>query len=200
MSDKTQHKTVLGADCRITGELALDNDAVIMGQFKGTLRVRGVLELTESSFVSGMVIAGALRLAGNAEADVVAEHGVEMLSGASLTGQLFTSHLNIVEGATFQGQVCVGPNAVEAAGKVLRDQDTQLNDDEPAARATENPSLALQSEEEEIPTAAEEEDSDVTTLPSSIDSILRRRRAKVLSPAGHRVTAAPKGNPQAKAS
>ena len=119
MAEATRNKTVLGPDCRISGELALDNDAVIMGQFKGTLRVSGMLELTDSSEVAGTIIVGTLRLAGHAEADVVAEEAVELLPGAELSGQLYTSRLNVTEGAIFQGDVCVGPKAIQAASEAL---------------------------------------------------------------------------------
>jgi len=203
MSDQTHHKTVLGADCRITGELSLDNDAVIMGQFKGTLRVRGLLELTESSHIAGTVVAGAVRLAGNAEADVVAEHGVEMLATASLSGQLFTSHLSVTEGAVFQGQVFVGPNALAAAERVLTDINLPAADeavqDEPAAPAQR--AAALNLADDQAAEEAEEAATPVNTMPTSLDTILRRRRPKTLSAAQpHRVAVGPKSTPQARAS
>lgn len=193
MSDKTQHKTVLGADCRITGELALDNDAVIMGQFKGTLRVRGMLELTDSAHVSGTVIAGAVRVAGNVEADVVAEQGIELLAGASLTGQLFTTHLNIVDGAVFQGSVCVGSHAIAAAEELI----ARAGEAQTAAEAGAA-TLALPSDDDE----ADQDETDaarpVSTVSNSIDAILKRRRPRPLTTGG-RLTAGG-GVSQAKAS
>ncbi|MCC7409074.1 MAG: polymer-forming cytoskeletal protein [Phycisphaeraceae bacterium] len=205
MSDQTHHKTVLGADCRITGELSLDNDAVIMGQFKGTLRVRGLLELTESSHIAGTVVAGAVRLAGNAEADVVAEHGVEMLATASLSGQLFTSHLSVAEGAVFQGQVFVGPNALAAAERVLTDINLPASDDEAADQdeqeAPAQRAAALNLADDEAAEEAEEAATPVNTMPTSLDTILRRRRPKTLSASQpHRVAVGPKSTPQARAS
>ena len=119
MSESMKNKTVLGPDCRISGELSLDNDAVIMGQFKGTLRVSGTLELADSADVSGTIIVGQLRLSGRADADVIAENGIELLPGAQLSGQIFTSMLNVVEGASFQGDVSIGPKALEAASELL---------------------------------------------------------------------------------
>ncbi len=170
MSDARTSKTVLGPDCRISGELALDNDALIMGEFTGTLRVSGTLELSESSQVSGMIIAGALRLAGHAEADVVAEDAVELLPGAQLVGQLYTSRLNVVEGATFQGDVCVGPKAIQAAKEALNQGDNSQAFSSPA------PSMSQSHHEEE-----QEDESPVTTMPGSVNQILQRRRPKVIS-------------------
>lgn len=174
MGEATRNKTVLGPDCKISGELTLDNDAVIMGQFTGTLRVTGMLELTESSQISGTIIAGTLRMAGKAEADVVAEQGCELMAGAQLLGQLYTSHLNIIEGAVFQGDVCVGPQAIEAASEALG-QEESTEGEGPSASMF---STMMSSAEDEI-----EEDVDepeVTTKSESVNSVLERRRAKVL--------------------
>lgn len=121
MNGKDSPQTVLGPDCRIKGEMALEGDGTIHGQFEGTLRAGGVLELGESSQVSGTVIAGAARLGGHADADVIAEHGVELLAGSELSGRLFTNRLSIVDGASFAGEVVVGPKAMDAAQEVLRD-------------------------------------------------------------------------------
>ncbi|MEM6503978.1 MAG: polymer-forming cytoskeletal protein [Planctomycetota bacterium] len=168
MGEGTRNKTVLGPDCKISGELTLDNDAVIMGQFTGTLRVTGMLELTESSQINGTIIAGTLRMAGKAEADVVAEAGCELLPGAQLLGQLYTSHLNVIEGAVFQGDVCVGPKAIAAASEALG-QEEEIEEEE-----TYTTSMLSQPEE------PAEEEQEVTTMPGSVNAVLQRRRAKVL--------------------
>jgi cytoskeletal protein CcmA (bactofilin family) len=121
MSGKDSQQTVLGPDCRIKGEMTLEGDGTIHGQFEGTLRAGGVLELGESSQISGTVIAGAARLGGHADADIIAEHGVELLAGTQLSGRLFTNRLSIVDGASFAGEVVVGPKAMDAAQEVMRD-------------------------------------------------------------------------------
>ena len=174
MGEPTRNKTVLGPDCKISGELTLDNDAVIMGQFTGTLRVTGMLELTESSLINGTIIAGTLRMAGKAEADVVAEHGCELLPGAQLLGQLYTSHLNVIEGAVFQGDVCVGPKAIAAATEALGEHG-EYEEEEQEEQHYGSSMMMSRSEE-----PAEQEDQEVTTMPGSVNAVLQRRRAKVL--------------------
>jgi len=164
MSDHTpKNKTVLGPDCRISGELALDNDAVIMGQFKGVLRVSGMLELTDSARVSGTIIVGTLSLAGQVDADVISEGGVELLPGAVLKGNLYTTQLNVVEGATFEGDIVVGANAMAAAEPILR----QIEDVQPQ----EAPAASYSKPEPTIQT-------------NGANSILQRRRTRVLTAAG----------------
>jgi cytoskeletal protein CcmA (bactofilin family) len=189
MTEKTNHKTVLGADCRITGELSLDNDAVIMGHFNGTLRVSGVLELTDSAKVSGTIIAGALRLAGSVEGDVVAEHGAELLAGAQFNGQLYTTRLSVIEGAVFQGDVCVGPKAMQAAGSLLQqaEQAVGLEQDQLHLHTEAHEATGDLQDDAAWDEAQEEEAQDqpmaepaapVRTVSSSLNSILERRRAK----------------------
>lgn len=176
MGEGTRNKTVLGPDCKISGELTLDNDAVIMGQFTGTLRVTGMLELTESSQINGTIIAGTLRMAGKAEADVVAEHGCELMPGAQLLGQLYTSHLNVIEGAVFQGDVCVGPKAIAAATEALGQE--QGYEEEEIEQPSYSSSMMMSQHEE--PEQDEEQEQEVTTMPGSVNAVLQRRRAKVL--------------------
>jgi len=139
-----------------------------MGQFTGTLRVSGTLELSETSVIQGTIIAGMLRLAGKAEADVVAEHGCELLPGAQLLGQLYTSHLNVIEGAVFQGDVCVGPKAIQAATEALGHGEQEETYEQPAMSS-------MMGDDDE-----QEDDSDVTTMPNSVNAALQRRRAKVV--------------------
>jgi len=215
MSDN-KHKTVLGTDCRLNGELALDSDAVIMGQFKGTLRVNGALEISESARVAGGIVAGAVKLAGTveaemlrvngvleitntakvsgtiiagmvrvagiAEADVVAEHGIELLPGAQLTGQIYTTTLQIAEGAAFQGEVCVGPKAIQAAGAILRQ--AQESGEGPDMME-EEPAPAMEPAPMQQPQVQQPADqSNIRIGSSSLNSMLQRRRAKVLAGAG----------------
>jgi len=168
MSDQgTKNKTVLGPDCRISGELALDNDAVIMGQFKGTLRVTGMLELTDSARVAGTVVAGTLSISGEVEADIVAEGGVELLPGAVLRGHVYTSQINVVEGATFEGDICVGAKAMEAAGPLLRQ--IEEAEGQPIQQSA---------------TYTEAADEPAIQTNAGVNSILQRRRSRVLTTNG----------------
>lgn len=198
MSEQRTSKTVLGADCRITGEISLDSDALILGQFKGTLRVSGVLEIADSAHVVGTIVAGALRVAGRIEANVVAEHGVELLAGAQLSGQLFATTLSVVEGAVLESEVCVGPKAVQSAGAILRQieeassNDPGSNDREQTREEIASPQASWQNDAQQVDESAEiqeeqlEEEPEpivapVRTIPSTLNSMLSRRRAKVLT-------------------
>lgn len=179
----SNNKTVLGPDCKISGELSLDSDAVIMGQFKGTLRISGMLELTDSAKVGGTIIAGMLRTSGLANADIAAEGGVELLPGAKVEGQIYTTQLSIVEGATFQGDVCIGPNAMQAAGAALQTETTI----EAPSNGFGNGSASHgrdHDDHESLDLDDSHEDSPIKTVSSNVSSILQRRRTKVLTAPG----------------
>ena len=120
MSEEGQQGSVLGPGCKATGQMFMDGDATIMGQFDGTIRVGGVVDLTGSSQVSGTILAGSVRLAGRVDADVAAESGVELLPGSALIGRVYTSNLSVADGASFEGKVVVGANAMEAAAELIR--------------------------------------------------------------------------------
>jgi cytoskeletal protein CcmA (bactofilin family) len=171
VSDNKSTKTVLGPDVKIKGQISLDNDAVIMGEVSGQIRVGGMLELTETSRVEGLVIAGGLRLGGQAKADIVAEHGMELLASAQLTGHLYTSRLSVVDGAMFEGHVVVGPNAMQAAGEVMQGvEEIQVN----TSAEQFSPSMPVNGSK-----------PNVNTVPRSLDEILARRRSKTNGQAVH---------------
>lgn len=119
MSDANRSQTVLGPDCKISGDLVLENDALIEGRFSGTLRVTGTLEVAESATIEGTVLVGALVLSGKAVADVVAEGSVELTPGASMRGRVYTGQLNIADGADFEGGIHIGPRALDAAAELI---------------------------------------------------------------------------------
>ena len=108
--EKNPTAAVLGAGCRLAGELTLDN-AVLLGRFEGVLRVAGLLEIGESACVSGTIVAGRVRIAGAVEANIVADESVELLAGSSLTGDIRTREIRIAAGAAFRGGMTINENA-----------------------------------------------------------------------------------------
>ena len=165
MSEEGQQGSVLGPGCKATGQMFMDGDATIMGQFDGTIRVGGVVDLTGSSQVSGTILAGSVRLAGRVDADVAAESGVELLPGSALIGRVYTSNLSVADGASFEGEVVVGANAMKAAAELIR----QVESGQPGAGASRDPD------------EADEADLQVQTSPASLDRVLRSRAERTSS-------------------
>ena len=112
------NRTVLGPECKINGDLTLDSDVLVVGSFTGTLRVSGVLEVSDSAEITGTIITDVLRSAGTIEADVVAETAVELSPSASLNGRVYTQRLAVAEGANFEGQITIGGHAADAAREI----------------------------------------------------------------------------------
>ncbi|MEM6392701.1 MAG: polymer-forming cytoskeletal protein [Planctomycetota bacterium] len=181
MPEPTRNKTILGPDCKISGELNLDNDAVIMGTFQGTLRVSGTLELTDSARVEGTLIVGTLRLAGNAKADVIAEEGADLLPGAHLEGQLYTGRLNVVEGATFQGDVCIGPKAIAVASEAFADAIEAVTPTTTTMPEATETDAMVETYTDMAEAEAMPQPQTVQTNPNSVNAVLQRRRQKVLA-------------------
>ena len=165
MSNDTPAKTVIGPDCTMRGELSLEGDAAIMGRFDGDIRVAGTLEVGESAEASGTIVAGVLRVAGKANADVIAEHGIELLAGSRLSGRLFSTRISVRDGGEYEGEINVGPQALKAAMEWAR----QREEEQPQARE--------EMKETQTVDSAVEVDSGV------IGGILSQRRAKA-SPVG----------------
>lgn len=115
MADSTNRRSVLGKDFHITGELTIHDDAVIEGQVDGVVRGAGLIELSETARVSGAIIAGQVRIAGQAQADVVGEEDVELLPGAKMRGRVFSHRFCVNEGAGFRGEIWVDADAMQAA-------------------------------------------------------------------------------------
>jgi len=194
MSDTLKNKTILGADCQMSGEFWLDNDAVIMGQFSGTLCVNGVLSLAPSAQVTGTIIAGTLLLAGHVQADIVAKDSVELAAGSKISGRLFTPRLSVADNVALEAVACVGPNALQAAAGLIEDAEhqTQRSGDETGSIQQDHtqpdqganpiqltPDIDPAQNHEAAVTHAVKDS--VTTLPDALEKIFQRRRAKVLA-------------------
>ena len=142
------------------GELSLEGDAAIMGRFDGDVRVAGTLEIGESAETSGTIVAGVLRVAGKANADVIAEHGIELLAGSRLSGRLFSTRISVCDGGEYEGEINVGPQALKAAMEWARQVEA------------EQPQAAQETQEAQTLDPAVEVDNGV------IGGILSQRRAK----------------------
>jgi cytoskeletal protein CcmA (bactofilin family) len=175
MSENEPHRSILGPDCKATGELSVEGDAAVMGQFKGKIRVSGMLDLTDSSSVTGTVVAGAVRLGGRSEADIVAEQGVELLCGSVSSGRLFTNRLSVVDGACFDGHVVVGTNAMTEARDVLPEIAADL-DDPGHVESTEKTDRTAA--EKPVSTKPAASNLKVHTAAKSLDRVLRQQDAR----------------------
>ena len=166
------------------GELSLNGDATIMGCFDGDVRVAGVLECATAARVSGTVIAGTLQIAGQVDADVIAEQGLELLAGSKLSGRLFSTRVSVCEGGEYEGEINVGPQALKAAvawiEQLKREQQEQPAG-APSSSAAQPAAEMPDPQAEPAPPADGSEGSPPQIDLSVIGSILSQRRAQVLA-------------------
>jgi len=179
------------------GHMELDNDAVLMGRFEGTLKVSGVLDLMETARFQGLIITGTLRLAGKVQADVIAGESVELLKGAELRGRVFTPRLSVAEGVVLEADACIGPSAAQQAEKRLAqielraqlagtDQTNAVETDQPAplsiAADDASPEKPIELASESAAHVAEVDAAEVRTMSEAFERILSFRPSKVMKP------------------
>jgi len=186
MDRANQLKTVLGADCELSGELTLENDALIMGTFEGRLYVSGALDLNRTSRIKGTIVAGSLRIGGRVEADIIVNDKLELLEGAVVIGRVFSPSLRVTSGGVIRGQVCVGPNASEEAQKYMAETGATMYV-KPAAKSQATPAPVIEAVDavasHDEATEAEEIAPNARTMPDSIKAVLERRQpVKTLRP------------------
>lgn len=165
------NKIVLGPQCWIKGQMRVDGDLQMLGQYEGEMHVGGTLEVCESATVKGIVRAGAARVSGKVEADLIAEQGIALLAGCHVTGRLFSPRILAVKGATVRAEVCIGPDAVAQAdalnlyacqaAAVGADKDEVLCEQDDAAQAQEGNDTGA-----DLHTDIEESMSHVTQTPA----------------------------------
>ena len=175
MSEAKTTKTILGPDCKMEGDLSMDGDGQILGRFKGDIRAKGALEVAESATVSGTIVANTVRVAGVVKADVIAEGGVDMLAGGRLSGRLFSTRISICEGGEYEGQINVGPQAMQAAMQWVK----RLEQERASRQDAEQTGVDLAAADEATPQPeAPARSADVQVDTSVIGSILSQRRGK----------------------
>ncbi len=168
-------KTILGAECELTGELTLDHDAVIMGTFEGRLNVAGKLVLGRTSRIKGTVIAGSLHMGGKVEGDVVVREKLELMEGGLLVGQVFSPNMAVSSGGVIKGKVCIGPTAADAANRWMAERLPAATSQpaKPTPERTVEQSAATAPAEE----ATHREPVSTQTVPAAIKAVLERRQA-----------------------
>ncbi len=181
--------TVIGENCRITGDIELDGDAQISGIVDGQIELTGKMTITLGGTVTGSVQANRLDLEGQIEGDVICENLLRLSDSAVLQGNVYAQSFAVEEGATCRGHVVIGPHALEAAAQRL------ASDEEEEEFLLEGSTVdALRANEDDAPigriaagkssntrqTAKKEESgADVATTPAAAG--LLRRRSSLLS-------------------
>jgi cytoskeletal protein CcmA (bactofilin family) len=114
--------TVLGAGCRIQGDVSIRGSLRVQGEIEGSVTVTGEIEIELGARVQGEIRAERARVAGRVEGDVRVREDLELRQGAHLRGDVHARSFRIQDGAIFQGNCHMGrdveqPGSQSVAGK-----------------------------------------------------------------------------------
>ena len=125
--------TLVGAGCRIKGELSGKGDFVVCGEVEGDSNLEGNLTLTPSGRWIGVLRARTVVLAGIVEGEVIAHGKLEIAPTARITGTVTGEAIAVAEGAVVDGAIqTTGP--AEAA--VFVEKRGQNEGEKPLAEAS----------------------------------------------------------------
>ncbi len=108
---------ILGKTLRFKGELAADEDLLLLGQVHGSITHTGSLTVGFGGVVRGDVRARIITIKGMVEGDLEASDAIIVSPSGNVTGDLIAPSVSIVEGATFNGAVRMPRVAADAAAK-----------------------------------------------------------------------------------
>ncbi len=100
--------TVLGAGCKVKGDVTIRGGARVLGEIDGALTATGDVEIELGGSVRGDLTAERARIAGKIEGDVHVRDALELRTGAHLRGDVYARSFRIQDGAIFQGNCHMG--------------------------------------------------------------------------------------------
>ena len=100
--------TTIGPSLIIDGDVSADEDLVIEGTLRGTLRLSRALVVETSGVVEADIEAASALISGQVKGKVVAQQRVELRPDARLTGDVKAARVVIAEGASFRGSIEMG--------------------------------------------------------------------------------------------
>ena len=103
--------TILGPDAAFKGELSFEKGLRLQGKFEGKITTAGRLHIAKEAKMSADVEAGAIIVEGDVKGNLSAADRIELKASARYEGDLRSSKLVVDEGAVFNGNVSVGPEA-----------------------------------------------------------------------------------------
>jgi cytoskeletal protein CcmA (bactofilin family) len=107
----------LGPNDRLIGELHIDGDVRLGGTVQGEIHATGDVEVDDAAKVNASLAGGDINIRGSVSGPVTARKRLVVARSGSLTGDVRVARLVIQDGATFSGNVSMGPqpDAMSAA-------------------------------------------------------------------------------------
>ncbi len=107
----TGHRSgiTLGPRDRLIGELHIDGDVRLGGTVQGEIHATGDVEVDDEAKVNASLAGGDINIRGSVSGPVIARKRLVVARSGSLTGDVRVARLVIQDGATFSGNVSMGP-------------------------------------------------------------------------------------------
>jgi cytoskeletal protein CcmA (bactofilin family) len=105
----------LGPRDRLIGQLHIDGDVRLGGTVEGEIHATGNVEVDDEAKVNASLAGGDVSIRGHVSGTVTARKRLVVARSGSLTGDVKVARLVIQDGATFSGNVSMGPQSEPAA-------------------------------------------------------------------------------------
>lgn len=96
--------TTFGTETSFTGNLVFKTSVKICGEFKGTIKTEGFLEIAPEAKVEADIEAGSIKIAGILKGNINKSERAELVNSAQMYGNIQTKVLKIEDGVIFQGE------------------------------------------------------------------------------------------------
>ncbi len=110
-----QAATYIAAGSRMEGEITGSAEVLVDGEFHGQLRLDSAVVVGREGRIQGEIQARSVRIEGRVNGNVSAKERVEVVSSASLEGDISAARVSVAEGAFFKGNVEMGSDKPGAA-------------------------------------------------------------------------------------
>ena len=98
--------TVFGEETSFSGVLEYTDNLVITGNFEGTIKSTGNLEIAKTAVCNvDSMSANEILIAGNVKGNIYADSKLEMSSSGKIDGDITTKKLKIADNVDFKGKV-----------------------------------------------------------------------------------------------
>jgi cytoskeletal protein CcmA (bactofilin family) len=97
--------TLIGSSIIIDGEIAGDEDLIVLGTVKGKISVKENLIIEKSGVVDADIETQNVEVAGQVNGNIVASNKVDLKSQSRVSGDIKAPRILIEDGASFRGSV-----------------------------------------------------------------------------------------------